>query len=97
MENPKIEPRTRARLFDLFCSDPEIRELVIRGTDFNPPAVEPVYEPDKSYVSQDITTAQLKARQIARAIAPDVDDVTLVDFLDLFFEARMEITKDMGR
>jgi hypothetical protein len=90
----KIDLETRSRLLKAICADPEIRDLVIRGTDFSPPEVEPVYDPDRSYVSPELSIAKQKAEEISKSIAPDVD-TSVFDFVKLFLEARREITKDI--
>lgn len=92
----RIDPETRARLFEAICADSETRDLLIRGTKYGTLGNEPVYEPDKSYVSKEVDAARTKAEVLSKSIAPEVDP-SLPDFGMLFLEARLELTKHMKR
>jgi hypothetical protein len=92
----KIDPETRKLLFDAICADPEIRALIISGSTFGPIDEEPVYEPGKSYVSQDIDKARSQAKRISRALAPQID-TSMGDFGALFLEVRFAVTKHLRK
>jgi Fe-S-cluster formation regulator IscX/YfhJ len=83
----QIDPQTRARLFEVIYAHSEIRDLLVRGTNYGG-------DPDEYHVSEEIVEALQIAKGLSRSIAPDVDPET-IDFANLFLAVRLEVTKHL--